>query len=227
MKVISNEMVCKYSNGFFCREFCWNLPDILASFQCENGYILQKINRTTNASSDFWNHQFCKSDFEHSYFEAWKISHNKIEYPGIYQGFDDRWVYSSVIPSWESAMNDYKEKYGTAGVVRMEADVYWCPQDSITAHEITSSFKHNAIKWAGELLCSYECKEIESAICFYHHSFYNEWLLRNDREIIKALVQRFLNSELPKERVIRDIFTFFRDMPFYEALYMAVDTEIK
>ena len=227
MRVICQEKSIKYSNGYFCREFCWDLESILARFQSKNGYILQRIDRTTTASRAFWEKHPQKDAFVHTYFEAWHIVQGKIEYPGTFDGFDDRWTYSSKIPSWEAAMNDYIEKYGTAGEVKMEGAVYWCHDNSAVAHEINKYFRVGAVKWAGKLLSAYECNEIESAVIFYNHHFCNEWRLRTENEIVKALIHRYRESALSKEEVLKDINKIFGDAPFRSRLYNAVSIETK
>ncbi len=181
--MISHETVERFDNGFFSRKYCWDLESIKKEKSVCSGYLLQKVQRKTEASSGFWRFQSSQQDIEnmnHEYYEAWLVEDGEIILPNKHLDYHDRWLYTSKTGAWESMLFDYKEKYKTDGTVTMVGDVYWCKAESDVAQYIKASFKPGIVKWAGDLLSSYAFPNEINLCHVFHHAFEASWDFQND-----------------------------------------------
>lgn len=221
MQLTLNECFKKWDNGFFDREFCWNIDAIAG--ENANGYIVQKIERKTTASESFWekNDEQEGGPFFHCYYEAWKVENGKIvhssEEATNNQSFDDCWGYNDKrMISMARKMYGLAESYRTCGEIHMIGTVYWFSEDEDTVPILEKALKKGAVSYAGKLLSSWKLQAIECKTPIGSHELRVAWDLSTDEKFIDAVKTAFNGTS--KEQIRKDIDTFFKDLPVYDEL---------
>lgn len=216
--MITNEIINEYPNGFFDRAFKWDESEIE---KLGNGYLVQKIERKTKASYNF---DCSGKEYNHTYFEAWKIENGKIVYNLDYEEpYDDKWVYSAFAmhDMFWAKMKDYKSKYQTAGVVRILGTVFFASEGSSAAKEVEEKFAVGEIPFASDLLSSFVFESEKDLSPIFEHHICETWDLFTAENMIDALIKDYKKSEIILEDAIEYI-KIFADLDFYEDLYKSI-----
>ena len=216
--MITNEIINEYPNGFFERTFKWNESKIE---KLGNGYLVQKIERKTTASYNF---DCSGKEYNHTYFEAWKVRNGKIVYNlDCEEPYDDKWVYSAFAMGdmFGAKMKDYKSKYQTAGVVRILGTVFFAAEGSSAEKEVEEKFVKGEIPFALDLPSSFVFESEKDLSPIFEHSICGAWDLFTAESVIDALVKDYKKSEIILEYAIEYI-KIFADLDFYEDLYKSI-----
>lgn len=218
MCMIYDEHKTTEVNGFFKRCFRWNVSEI-SKREHANGYIIQKITRSTTANELFWSKHSVKEPFCHTYFEAWHIVNGKVVNPdNTDYGFDDRWYYNSTIPTFNALLIDCKEKYLTEGCVSMHGEVYWIDNIDARVNSIETRFKVGNVPYAGELLSAWHCDFLSDEDLVGSHSFHSSWDFSNDIKFLDAISTIYAERNIDQSTRAQDISQFFSELPVYELL---------
>lgn len=202
-----NDCYTKLSNGFCARTFRWNMTAIIPSnAKTLSGYLLQKIERTTEASKAFWSDRNENGEnFNVSYFEAWKVNNGKVCFPrDMICDHDDCWMtvtshkdlYQLGTFSFDEWMlSEYIERYGTKGKHIQAGNVYWIGEDQTDLIDcVKKELQPRKISSARELLSAQTITFEEKLGIPLTHLMQSEWDLE-----CKALfldeVKRYIASK--------------------------------
>lgn len=217
--MIISEIINEYPNGFFERTFKWDEAEIE---KLGNGYLVQKIERKTTASYNF---DCSGKEYNHTYFEAWKIENGKIVYNLDYEEpYDDKWVYSAFAMDdmfW-AKMKDYKSKYQTAGVVRILGIVFFASEGSSAAKEVEEKFAVGEIPFASDLLSSFVFESEDNLLPIFEHHICGVWDLFTAESMIDALTSEYKNSSIKADEAYEYI-EIFENFDFYKKLVKKID----
>lgn len=218
MMTYTNEKINRETNGYFERTITWNVLAI-AEKEHANGYIVQRINRKTEACKSFWSTQDNKEPFFHEYWEAWLVKDGKIEFTEKYDTeYDDIWSYKSKVPSFDAKMKDYAEKLYTKGTIKMQGDVFWVDINDAKATILEKTFKKKAVPYAGELLSSWTFAEMEGENPKQSVFFSSSWDFLTKEKFFEAVWMIYRELDTSLEKLEEDIDSFFSSLDVYNEL---------
>lgn len=188
-----NDQCKKLSNGFCKRTFRWNMSNIIPpTWNTSSGYLLQKIDRITKASDNFWNDRDKNSeDYNYSYYEAWKVCNGVIEFPYITDyGYDDCWLTATSdgdlfrlerISFDDWMFLEYIKRYGTKGIHIQTGNVYWISSTQVDLIRCIESELHfGQITSANELIAAKTITFQDQLGSPLTHSMQSEWNLEDE-----------------------------------------------
>ncbi len=207
-----------YTNGFFDLQINWITSDIIGEDKENSGFIVQKIKRTTSASPEFMNSIRNKDDFEHEYYEAWKVENGAVILDKDLR-YHDQWYYGGKL------LSDLKKKYGTQGSVKMSGMVYWINQKMPEYSSVNEKFKKRGIKHAGELLSTAEFAEAEYLHPVCHREKVGTWDFMEDEKYIKAFIECAKQFGKMGQELIDYIESSDVNMPLSARIIEAINSE--
>lgn len=176
------EQVTRYLGGDFDRKILWNVSAFTESSHVSAGYIVQHIFRKTEDTKG----TFVGADYNHDYWEAWKVNNNRIILEED-TGYHDRWTTAFslfTVPAMEYCIRQNAEKRrDSSGHTEMEGYVYWAPLGSDLFHIVQKTFKVGKVIWAGQLLSTEKITEYQKFKYVFHHMIRHPWNIDETADI--------------------------------------------